>query len=306
MMKVISLIIVVLAFACNLQAQSNFSAAIISAGGQPVFFGGNNPYDSLLFDGQNTVRTETYYSATDNECEYRVTYVKGNATGNIRKRQIFEVCGSTDTIDEYENGALVKNSVIKGGEPVITGPESTARIELTDGSEIVLGPNTKYSLPVNVCDLLRKSFLETGSLWVKMKKLIGIGKFEVSTGGCVVGNRGTEYTVEIIEENGIQYDVTKVYEGSVEISLKNIDTKGYENKGDALTKLTEELQSGKITMEEFSAKSLEITQSLQNETSQLGAIKIVEAGYSLKTDGKILGEPEQFNTSADSWFKISE
>ena len=305
MIKIL-LILVVLASAFNLQAQPNFSAAIISAGGKPILFGGHDPHDSILFDGANTVRTENYFSVTGDECEYRVTYVKGNATGKIKTKRIYEFCGNYDTAYEYENGALQKFSVIKGGEPVKTGPESSAKIELSDGSVIVLGPNTNYTLPENVCDLLKKSFLDIGSIWIKMKRLIGGSKFEVATERAVDGNRGTEYTVEIIEENGIKYDVTKVYEGSVEISLKNIDTKGFENKGDEITKLTEEFQSGKITIEEFEAKSSEITQSLQNETSQIGVIKIVEAGYSLKTDGKILGEPEQFDTSADNWFKISE
>ena len=136
--------------------------------------------------------------------------------------------------------------------------------------------------------------------------MIGGGKFEVSTERAVHGVRGTEYTVEIIEENGIKYDVTKVYEGSVEVSLKDLDTKSYENKGDELTKLTEEFQAGKITIEEYSARSLEITRELQSETSNLKLTQIVEAGYMLKTDGKVLGDPVQFNTSEDTWFKINE
>lgn len=265
-----------------------------------------NPHDSLLFDGENNIRIETSFSKSGNECEYRITYVKGTATGKIRKRQIFDVCGSKDTIDEYENGAITKYSVIKGGEPVKTGPESTAKIELSDGSVIVLGPNTNYTLPVNVCDVIRKGFMDCGSVWTKVKKMIGGGKFEVSTERAVHGVRGTEFTVEILEENGIKYDITKVYEGSVEVSLKDLDTKGYENKGDELTKLTEEFQAGKITIEEYSARSLEITRELQNETSNLKLTQIVEAGFMLKTDGKVLGDPVQFNTSEDTWFKINE
>jgi len=103
------------------------------------------------------VLTETYYSKSDEECVYRVTYVKGTATGKIRKMSIIDVCGiRKDTIYEYQNGAIEKYSVIKGGEQVKTGPESTAKIELSDGSSIVLGPNTNYTLPHSACDIEKK------------------------------------------------------------------------------------------------------------------------------------------------------
>lgn len=264
-----------------------------------------NPHDSLLFDGENNIRTETFISKTDNDCEYRVTYVKGNATGKIKKMTIFEACGK-DTVYEYENGAIEKYSVIKGGEHVKTGPESSVNIELSDGSSIFLGPNTDYTLPSNVCDILRQSYLDAGGVYIKIKKLIGGGKFEVSDRGMIVGVRGTEFSVEIVEVNGIEFSVIKVYESAVEVSLKNIDTKSYENKSDELQKLSEDMQAGKITMEEYSAKSMEITRQLQNESSNLKLTQIVEAGHMLKTDGKVLGEPVQFNTSEDTWFKINE
>ena len=276
-----------------------------TANAKDLFTGGINPHDSLLFDGENAVRTETFYSKSSDDCEFRVTYVKGNATGKIKKMTIYTACG-IDTVYEYENGALEKYSVIKGGEQVKTGPESNVKIELSDGSSIFLGPNTNYTLPVNVCDLIRKGFIDCGSVWTKVKKMIGGGKFEVSTERAVHGVRGTEYTVEIIEENGIKYDVTKVYEGSVDISLKNIDTESYEKKSEELDKLTEDFEAGKITMEEYTKKALEMTQSIKNETKNLKLSQIVEAGYMLKTDGKVLGDPVPFNTSEDTWFKINE
>lgn len=287
----------------NVGSIGYINTAALTAGGDRS---DPNPHDSLLFDGAGNLRTETFYSKSGDECEYRVTYVKGTATGKIRKRQIFDVCGQKDTIDEYENGALEKFSVIKGGEQVMTGPESTVKIELSDGSIIILGPNTNYTLPVNVCDLIRQSYLNIGSVWTKIKKMIGGGKFEVTTERYVAGVRGTEFSVEAVEENGVKYDITKVYEGSVEISLKNLDTKSFENKNEELAKLTNDFQSGKITLEEFSAKSLELTQALQNESADLKLSVLVNKGYYLKSDGKILGEPKQFNTSEDNWFKINE
>jgi len=269
-------------------------------------FSESNPHDSLLFDGENSMRTETYYSKTSAECEYRVTYVKGNATGKIRKMQIFDACGQIDTIYVYENGAIEKYSVIKGGEHVKTGPESSVKIELSDGSYMFLGPNTDYTLPSNICETLKQSYLDAGGVYIKIKKLIGGGEFQVSDRMMIVGVRGTEFSVEIVEVNGIEYSIIKVYESAVEVSLKDIDTKGFENKNEELTRLIEQYQAGKITLEEFSAKSLELTKAIQNVTSNLKLTQIVEAGYMLKTDGKVLGDPVQFNASEDTWFKINE
>jgi hypothetical protein len=278
----------------------------ISAGSDsfslPKFF--VDPHDSLIFNGENYFRTETYYSKPGDECNFRVTYVKGNATGKIKKMMIYEDCG-IDTVYEYVNGAIEKYSVIQGGEQVKTGPESNVKIELPDGSVIILGPNTEYTLPTNACDLSRSGTLNLGSIWTKVKKLIGGGKFEVSTERAVHGVRGTEFTVEIKEENGIKYDIVKVYEGTVDVMLTSLDTKEYENKGDEMQKITEDYQAGKITMEEYSKKIFEMGNAIQNETANLKISQLVESGYYLKV-GKLLGDPMQFNTSEDNWFKINE
>lgn len=267
-----------------------------------VVFSGSNPHDSLLFDGGNSIRSENYYGKSLKDCEFRVTYVKGIVTGTIKKTTVYDACGELDSIYEYENGALKKSTVITGGEQVKTGPESTARIELPDGSVIVLGPNTDYTLPYSACDLEEKYFLYKGSLWTKVKKLIGGGKFEVSSERAVHGVRGTEFTVEIKEENGIKYDIVKVYEGSVEVTLKG--AQGYENQDDKIEKLTEDLKAGKITYEEFSKGLANELQKEESENTKLK--KIVEPGNMIKTDGKDLGEPVPFNTLEDKWFIINE
>jgi hypothetical protein len=217
---------------------------------------------------------------------------------------IYEDCG-IDTVYEYVNGAIEKYSVIQGGEQIKTGPESNVKIELPDGSVIILGPNTEYTLPTNACDLLRSGTINFGSIWTKVKKLIGGGKFEVSTERAVHGVRGTEFTVEVKEENGIKYDIVKVYEGSVEVFLKSIDTKNIENQSAEFIKLSEDFQAGKITMEEYS-KSMESFSKLQNESLKIKLSQAVESGYMLKHDGKILGDPVPFNTTEDTWFKINE
>ena len=275
------------------------------ASSQILYSSGN--HDSLLFDGETNIRTETYYSKSDEECVYRVTYVKGTATGKIRKMQVIDVCGiRKDTIYEYQNGAIEKYSVIKGGEIIKTGPESTAKIDLPDGSEIILGPNTNYTLPVNVCDNIRSGSLDIGAIWVKLKRLINGTKFEVTMDRFIVGVRGTEFSVEVIEENGVKYDIVKVYEGSVEVNMKSMDTENFENNQNELARLAEELQAGKITPQEYSARSVELMKEQTGESTKLKVIQLVEAGYVLRSDGKTLGDPVPFNTSEDTWFIINE
>ncbi len=234
---------------------------------QILYSSGN--HDSLLFDGENSLRTETYYSKPGEECEFRITYVKGTATGLIRKTSIYEVCGQTDTTWEYVNGDLKRNTVVKPGEKIKTGSQSTARVEFPDGSVIILGPNSDYTLPTNTCEITKTSFLTAGSLWSRVKKLIGGGKFEVSTQTSIIGVRGTEFIIEILEENGVQYSVTKVLEGSVEVGLKSVDTKDYEDKLNKQAKFTEEWQAGKITMEEYTAKSIELSNELMDDSKKL-------------------------------------
>jgi hypothetical protein len=268
-------------------------------------FSDSNPHDSLLFDGESSVRTETVYSTTISECEIKVTYILGNATGMIKKKKIYTECGS-DTVIEYENGNLEKDCIIKGGEEVKTGPGTTARMEFSNGDVIVLGPNSSYKFPDDVCEVTRNGFLNSGSVWTKIKKMIGGGKFQISTERACACVRGTEFSVEIKEENGVKYDIIKVYESSVEVSLIKINTSETENNLDALSKLNEDFQSGKITQDEYNKRSLELTQSLQSGSTNLTLSKIVETGYMLKTDGKVLVDPVPFNTSDDTWFKINE
>ena len=293
----LSILLILLTTSSVLYSQSNSGSGFYSGG-----------YDSLLFDGESNMRTETFYSISGNDCEFRVTYVKGTATGKIKKMQIFDVCGvRKDTIYEYVNGAIEKYSVIKGGEMVKIGPESTAQIELPDGSEIVLGPNTNYTLPTRACDLMSNSSLSMGSVWIKLKKLIGGGKFEVSTERYVAGVRGTEFSVEIIEENGIKYDVTKVYEGSVEVKLVGTgNINSIDEAAKELDKLQEDYNNGKVTMEEYMKKTQEYLAVMQGKAVDMRKSVMVEPGYFIKTDGKVLGDPVQFNTSEDTWYKINE
>jgi len=218
--------------------------------------------------------------------------------------------GTSFTIQDLSLNPISVNPTYSRG---VTAVDLSSRpSDYLSGNESLVfeGNNDSYAeLATNTLNSLTgamTSFLTKGSLWSRVKKLIGGGKFEVSTHGMGVGVRGTEFTVEVIEENGVNYTVTKVFEGSVEVNLKSVDTKDYEEKLDKQAELTEEWQAGKITMEEYTARSIELANVLMDESKKLKVSQLVEAGYFLRTDGKSLGDPVPFNTSEDTWFIINE
>ncbi|MBK7159932.1 MAG: hypothetical protein IPH77_15725 [Ignavibacteria bacterium] len=73
-----------------------------------------------------------------------------------------------------------------------------------------------------------------------------------------------------------------------------------------LDKLQEDYNNGKVTMEEYMKKTQEYLAVMQGKAVDMRKSVMVEPGYLVKTDGKVLGDPVQFNTSEDTWFKINE
>ncbi len=74
------------------------------------------------------------------------------------------------------------------------------KFELNDGSVIILAPGS--TLEITEAEFEgqeRKGFLgllKAGSLWTKVKKAVGGGKFEVSTERAVAGVRGTIFRID--------------------------------------------------------------------------------------------------------------
>ncbi len=71
-----------------------------------------------------------------------------------------------------------------------------------------------------------------------------------------------------------------------------------------MQKLTEDLQSGKITPEEFTKKSQEFSNLLREKTEGITKTAIVEAGY-MVTVTDILGNIEPIPSNDVKWFEDS-
>ncbi len=173
-------------------------------------FGGG--HDSLLFDDPGTKISSTF----SNECKIKVVQVSGLVIGSVKIMELLQGCGDeVDTVYRTLNGEQLKVGFdIVENEEVRTGEDGFVKLELADGSVMVVGPNSSLMFTENLCKETKTLVkLINGSIWTKVKKLLGGGKFEVSTERNGGGVRGTEFSFEVFPDR----EVIKVYEGSFEV-----------------------------------------------------------------------------------------
>lgn len=253
-------------------------------------------HDSLLFDGTESISfTESTFS---DDCMIKVTKVSGFVIGSKTVREIFDICGQPDTINRVESAAQLKvGDNLMRKEEIKTGEDGFAEMELTDGSIIRVGPNSTLYVDEEMCSTARALIrIGGGSLWFKIKKLLGGGKFEVSTYNGGGGVRGTEFTYEVLDGK----DIIKVYEGSFEVNPPK-DMSDLESSAKQMEQLQKDYEAGKLTTEEFTTKLLALS---QQASQQAGEIKptLVEAGYMVTLTNKI-GTPEPIPSGETKWFE---
>jgi hypothetical protein len=261
-------------------------------------FGGDK--DSLLLDGGPGIKTIQSYTG---KCDVKVLRVSGKNSGVKSVAQVEMGCGEigTDTFYTSEKGQLKKDDILSYGEEVSTGDDGIIELEMWDGAVLRMAPNTTIKITSDFCDS-RSIFQKQGSIWYKIKKFIGGGKFEVvSDNRTAIGVRGTEFTVETREDKTI----LRVYEGSVDIRPigKGLH-EGIEKTGNEMQKLTEDFQNGKITIEEFNTKAMEFSKILQEKTDGIIKSTVVDAG-NMVTVIDMLGNIEPIPASDVKWFEDS-
>lgn len=92
-----------------------------------------------------------------------------------------------------------KDATVVEGERIITDKDSKATLQLFDGSQIDINPNTDLALTKmqkpSAKDKILQFKLFVGSLLSKVKKLASSkSSFEIEAGGVVCGVRGTQYS----------------------------------------------------------------------------------------------------------------
>jgi hypothetical protein len=228
--------------------------------------------DSLLYDGHFGKLKPTDNSA---DCKIKVTYSFGTVNGTKLVTKVYDICGEIDTGMSAKKSEIHTGDFIKYGEELTTGDNSSVDIELWDGSEVKLGPNSSVVIEDYMCEGNVLVQLKNGTMWNKVKKLLGGAKYEVKS-GTMGGVRGTEFTVEY--NNGVE--IIKVYEGAFEVyapKTKN-DNK---SKAQEMEQLTKDYQAGKISKEEFNRKLTEFMQNA-NKKIEESTNKMVTAGYMVK------------------------
>ncbi|MCU0702298.1 MAG: FecR domain-containing protein [Myxococcaceae bacterium] len=94
---------------------------------------------------------------------------------------------------------LAKDAAIELGD-LITVQSGNLKLVLTDESVIMLAPGSKLEITEAEFEGQErkgfKAFLQSGSLWTKVKKAIGGAGYEVSTERAVAGVRGTVFRID--------------------------------------------------------------------------------------------------------------
>jgi len=269
---------------------------IYAQAGNP--FGGNNPHDSLLFDGTG----EIYVNKQDpkKSC-WTVKHVWGNVIGTREKiieRQV--ECGSMKQenikyIYTTERGQMKSSDVVYENDNFEMDESSMIQLELKDASG-----SPKLILTFSGCNNLTIPSCETSDFEWQYKK----GKYfwesydynlhYIGTQNCTVKNLGTMYSLET-NDNG---DIIKVYEGSVMIMPKKLKS----SANDELQKLSEDYQNGKISLDEFMSKSKNLSAQMLGDANKVTSGITVNAGYQTTVGDKSIGEIVPITADDDKWW----
>jgi len=248
--------------------------------------------DSLLYDG-HFGRLKPANNSDD--CKIRVIYAIGTVEGIRYVTKVFNICGKVDTGLAAEKGLVQTGDNLKFGEEITTGDNSRLNIELYDGSEIRMGPNSKVTISEEMCDQRTMVEQAAGYLYYKVQKLLKDQKYEVKTGIAYSGVRGTQFSIEV-NNNEV---IIRVFEGAFEVyALPNKSSK--ENFAKEMEQLTNDYNAGKITTEEFAKKSQDI---IKNNNFSVEDMKntMVTAGFMVRITDKI-SEPVSFDVNENRWF----
>jgi hypothetical protein len=135
---------------------------------------------------------------------------------------------ATRTPDGKAAEALTEGATIDLKD-TITVTAGNLKFELTDGSVIALDKGSVFT--VNEAEFKGQErsafsgFLKSGSLWTKVKKAMGGGKFEVTTERAVAGVRGTIFRIDadtLVKAakgsgGGVKASIVRVVEGVVAV-----------------------------------------------------------------------------------------
>jgi hypothetical protein len=236
----------------------------------------------------------------DEDCILKVKHVKGKVYGT--KYVMKSISGDCLTKEVKEmgttEGLLKHDDVLVMGTEIKTDADSYVYVDLPDGSTIILAPYSFIKINDDWCGN-RGFFLGGGSVWIKVKRMLGMGEFKVSDERMTQGVRGTEFTIE----HGEFETTIRVIEGTVEVEqLGTGGTKNISDMGKEMEQLTKDFQEGKISQDEYLKKMKEF-QNPSKSSSKDNAKVTVTGGYMLVVSpNAIIDKPEPL-AGGSNWYE---
>ena len=260
---------------------------------QRGYSSGNNPYDSLLFDGE-----APYIDKKADDCEITVSWLLGQLEGGVYESRTVTICGQTDTGKIKVKRGLKLGDKLYPGQTIETTKYSTMNLIFPDGSRFKIAKNSKFTIPEGICELTKGSNpinVLAGKIWNSIKESVGYKGFEIETERCATGHRGTQYSIDVNDTE----DIVRVYEGSVEVSPKHFSTGAV----DEMNKLTEDLHNGKITAQEYMDKAKGLSEQMTKNAKSLSSPIIVEAGQQIRVSNTVIGDIVPISSDDDRWWE---
>ena len=262
-------------------------------------------HDTLIFDGAND---NSSFIKTGDVCKLKVMSASGIAIGTRCHTENYTACGSEVFEEEVcKTGQIFPDDKLKAGDKISTGPNGYMTIMLSDGKTIRFGHNTSIVINSNYCtnNFKTEVLLDEGIIFVNAKPNKDVKGINITTYYGTALIEGTEFSYEIIKDGDLTTNILKVYDGSVKFQ-KNMQNKSSQKKADdkasEMIKVTDDYQSGKISIEEFT-KKMQMLQQDFSETVPQNAIT-VNAGY----ESRIVGtenptDPVPFDTNGNRWWE---
>lgn len=171
---------------------------------------------------------------------------------------------------------LSKDSAIELGD-TIDVQSGNLKLLLTDESIIMLAPASKLEITEAEFQGQErkgfKAFLQSGSLWTKVKKALGGGGYEVSTERAVAGVRGTIFRIDADKmvtaakpPKARKASIVRIVEGVVNIKPSAVVAKASTAATPAPKKKGERVQVAgptEVTADEWEKKFVELQQNQQ-------------------------------------------
>ncbi|MEW5742166.1 MAG: FecR family protein [Myxococcota bacterium] len=198
----------------------------------------------------------------------------GSAFAAVGKIAVLEGAGTRTPKDGAAVALAVGTEVELGDTLDVT--KGNLKFELNDGSVIALAEKSKLEITEAEFEGQERkgfsAFLKAGSLWTKVKKALGGGKFEVTTERAVAGVRGTIFRIDADtlvkaakgKGQGRKASVVRVVEGVVAVKPTKAIAKTIKSATPPQKGARVEVPGPKeITADEWEARFVELQQNQQ-------------------------------------------